>query len=70
MTVTKITLLGAIFEAVIVATEQCTELNKALGQSERHTQRHKAVSLDHAEKGLFEPVNFRTRQAELGTEEI
>ena len=26
-------------------------MKKALGQSERHRQRHKAVSLDHAEKG-------------------
>ena len=39
-------------KAVIVAIEQCNELKKALEQSERHT-RHKAVSLDHAEKGLL-----------------
>ena len=40
-------------KAVIVAIEQCNELKKALGQSERHKQ-HKAVSLDHAQKGLLE----------------
>ena len=45
---------GAIFMAVIVAIEQCNELKKALGQSESHTQRRKAVSLDHAEKRWFE----------------
>ena len=34
-----------------MAIEQYNEMKKALGQSERHRQRHKAVSLDHAEKG-------------------
>ena len=33
---------------------QVKELKKVVQQSESHSQRHKAVSLDHAEKGLFE----------------
>ena len=35
---------------------QVKELKKVLQQSESHSQRHKAVSLDHAEKGLFENI--------------
>ena len=54
-------------------------MKKALGQSERHRQRQKAVSLDHAEKGskIIElkrnplmAAHFRTKQVKLGTDEI
>ena len=41
---------STIFRAVIIAIEQWNELKKALPQSERHKQWHRAVSLDHAEK--------------------